>query len=277
MKAAGGTVSNEGLAGALGVSPDALRPSASPQLGTLSSLWDGLSPHLIASFFEVERSGNNWQPVPNGTVVKAPLIESSMEMTLGWQSPFEGAGADKGVPTLSAMLQSGALQPFVSDGGKASQTLGKFEGRTGITKLNSMQVFSGMPPVKIQVTALFRAWRDTLSEVETPANQLVRWALPQNLAPSGAVMALLEGIKQVASGKPLDDAAADVLLPSHSPCKIGMRYKGRILSPLVIESIGMPLNSPVDKNGRYVELAIPMTLCTLTALDRNDWDRATKG
>ena len=276
MKAVGGNVSNEGLAGALGVSPDALRPSASPQLGVLSSLWDGLSPHLIASFFEVERAGSDWQPVPNGTTVKAPLVESSMEMTLGWQSPFEGAGADKGVPTLSAMMQSGALQPYVSDGGKASQTLGKFEGRTGITKLNSIQVFSGMPPAKIQVVALFRAWRDALNEVESPVNQLMRWALPQYLAPTGPVMALLEGIKQIASGKPLDDAAADILLPSHAPCKIGMRYKGRILSPLVIESIGMPLNSPIDGSGRFVELAIPMTLCTLTALDRNDWDKATK-
>ena len=35
MKAVGGNVGNEGLAGALGVSPDALRPSASPQLGVL--------------------------------------------------------------------------------------------------------------------------------------------------------------------------------------------------------------------------------------------------
>jgi hypothetical protein len=50
-----------------------------------------------------------------------------------------------------------------------------------------------------------------------------------------------------------------------------MQYKGRTFSPLVIESIGMPLSSPVDASGRFVELAVPLTLCTLTALDRQDW------
>jgi len=50
-----------------------------------------------------------------------------------------------------------------------------------------------------------------------------------------------------------------------------MKYKGRTYSPLVIESIGMPMNSPVDSNGRYVEMIVPMTLCTLTAMDRKDW------
>jgi hypothetical protein len=33
----------------------------------------------------------------------------------------------------------------------------------------------------------------------------------------------------------------------------------------------MPLDSPIDRDGRFVELLVPMTLCTLTALDRQDW------
>lgn len=247
---------------------------------SLSSLWDGLSPHLIASFYEVERGGTDrqtWLPVQGGPSVKAPLTEANLELLLNWQSPFENAGADKGMPSLSAMLQSGALQPFVSDNGKASESLGKFEGRTGITKLNSTQVFSGMPPAKLQVTALFRAWRNALTEVEAPINQLMKWALPKELATEGPILSLIEGAKQVASGKPLDGAAAQALLPSLAPCKIAMKYKGRLISPLVIESIGQPWSSPVDKGGRFVEMVVPMTLCTLTALDRNDWHRVTAG
>lgn len=246
----------------------------------LTSKWDGLSKHLLATFYEVERGGSDkqhWVPVENGPLVKAALTDASMEMGLTWQSPFENAGADKGAPTLSAMLQSGALQPYVADGGNASKTLGKFEGRTGITKLNSTQVFSGMPPVKIQVTALFRAWDDPASEVEAPFEQLMQWALPKKLALDGAIMSMIEGIKQAASGKPLDEAAANALLPSHAPVKIAMHYKGRLFSPLVIESIGQPLNSPVSGSGKFVELAIPMTLCTLTALDRDDWTGAKQG
>lgn len=60
-------------------------------------------------------------------------------------------------------------------------------------------------------------------------------------------------------------------MPSMSPTSIAMRYKGRVYSPLVIESIGMPLSSPVNSDGDFVQLAVPMTLCTLTAIDRGDW------
>ena len=56
-----------------------------------------------------------------------------------------------------------------------------------------------------------------------------------------------------------------------------MTYKGRTYAPLVIESIGQPISSPVDSNGRYVELLVPMTLCSLTALDRADWKRMGGG
>lgn len=246
----------------------------------LSSLWDGLSPHLLASFWAVERAGSGsrvWTRVEKSPIVKAPLLESSLEMTMGWQSPFENAGADKGVPAISSMLQSGAIQPWVSGNGKASEIFAKFEGRTGITKLNSTQVFAGMPPLKIQVTALFRAWRDPASEVEAPANQLALWALPQELAQEGPILSLLQGIKKAMEGKPIDEAAAKAMLPSVAPTKIAMKYKGRTYSPLVIESIGMPINAPVDKSGRIVEMQIPMTLCSLTAIDRADWTRSGNG
>jgi hypothetical protein len=245
----------------------------------LTSLWDGLSPHLIATFYEVARIGDNgWGRVQGKTdsvVVMAPLTEANMEIALNWQSPFEQAGPESKAPTLLAMLQSGALQPIVDsvmgkpkEGGaqqKSNEFLSQFEGRTGITKLNSTQVFNGMPPVKIQVTALLRAWRDTAGEVEAPFNKLMEWALPIELSQDGSVLARAA---ETAKG---EMGYVEALMPSKSPTRIAMKYKGRIYSPLVIESIGMPMSSPVDKSGRYVELAVPMTLCTLTAIDRKDW------
>jgi len=241
--------------------------------GSLTSRWDGLSDHLIASFYEVEKSddGKSWRSLAEFGVVKAPLTEASMEIVLGWQSPFEGAGADRGMPALSAMLQSGALQPYANPDGKAGSFFGKFEGRTGITKLNSTQVFSGMQPVKIQVTALFRAWLKPGEEVEEPFAKLMEWALPVKLAPDGAIMSAFTAIKGSVTGTPLSEAAVNALLPSTTPVKIAMKYKGRTYSPLVIESIGFPMNSPIDSNGQYVELLVPMTLCSLTAIDRKDW------
>jgi hypothetical protein len=174
------------------------------------------------------------------------------------------------------MMQSGAIQAdFLDENGGVSKFLGKFEGRTGITKLNSTQVFNGMPPVKMQVKAIFRAWNDPVSEVEAPFSQLVSWALPVELAVSGPIGAVLDSIKEAIEGKPLDEAVAKAALPSVAPTKIAMVYKGRYYSPLVIESIGMPMDSGVDSNGNYVHMEVSMTLCTLTAIDRKDWARSS--
>jgi len=266
----------------------------------MGSLWDGLSPYLIASFYEVrkvekqDRDGNtkyDWVPVENGPSVRAPLTDSNLDVVLNWQSPFEQSGPESKAPTLIAMLQSGELLPFVdtltgrgadtpSGQDKASAQdktkgfLGQFEGRTGITKLNSTQVFTGMAPIKIQLTALFRAWRDTGEEVVKPFNQLMAWALPEQLSSDGSLLDRLVKLKDTSDRTA--ETYVNALLPSFVPKRIALWYKGRTFSPLVIESISEPMNSPVDRNGKYVELAVQMTLGTLTAWDKTDW-AATAG
>lgn len=251
----------------------------------LSSLWDGLSPHLIASFFQCDKDGLPLE----GPIVKAPLTEAELEMSLNWQSPFEQAGPESKAPALMAMLQSGALQPFAdiilgekkesqenssslmaAARRRADDFLNKSEGRTGITKLNSTQVFTGMPPVKIQVQALFRAWLNPQSEVEAPVNQLMEWALPEKLSNDGTILTRL-----VNSTKGERDAV-EALMPSVSPVMIGFAYKGRMFAPMVIESIGQPLSSPVDSSGKFVEMLVPMTISSLTAIDKEDWQNITK-
>lgn len=235
----------------------------------LSSEWMGLSRHLIAKFWRVVKDDQGvWKPADDLVEVRAPLTDANMEIALSWHSPFEDAGPDKGMPTISAMLQSGQIQPYLNalgvGDGKIANTAKEFEGRTGITKLNSTQVFAGMPPVKIQVTALFRAWLDPAKEVEEPVNQLMAWALPEELSADGVIVSIVKATKDKSS-------AIAALLPSAAPVMVAMLYKGRTYSPLVIESIGYPLNSPIDASGRFTELSIPMTLCTLTAFDRKDW------
>lgn len=141
-------------------------------------------------------------------VVRAPLIDANLEILLNWQSPFESAGPESRAPGAMAMLQSGALQPVLAsmdlfrskrDGPSGEEMAGmmdktdsflkQFEGRTGITKLNSTQVFSGMPPIKITCTALFRAWADAAKEVEAPFNRLMEWALPVQLSKDASILA----------------------------------------------------------------------------------------
>lgn len=130
----------------------------------------------------------------------------------------------------------------------------------------------GAPPeVRVRWDAYVAARIDgdaRATQVEAPFNKLMEWALPIELSKDGSVLARAA---ETAKG---DMGYVEALMPSKSPTRIAMKYKGRTFAPLVIESIGMPLSSPVDASGRYVELAVPMTLCTLTAIDRKDWGKA---
>ncbi|TVT62345.1 MAG: hypothetical protein FHK79_21955 [Pseudomonas sp.] len=254
--------------------------SANPS-NKISSLWDGLSPHLIASIFEVDHKG---YPI-NETVVRAvPTGDFTMEAGFNWQSPFENSGPESKAPALMSMIQSGALQPLLESGAKvvegafgkragdkirgATIAVGEARGRTGMTKLNSTQVFSGAPPIKFSAELLLRAWRDPEAEVEQPLEQLMAWALPKQLAPEGTMLS--GALDYIAGEKTILEAA----LPSESPTLLAIAYKGRVYGPLVIESITVPLHSNVDKLGRFVELLLPVVFSTLTAWDRADWKYA---
>lgn len=244
----------------------------------LTSDWGALSPHLLASFWECDRDGNKKKG--STTTVKAAITdESALELTLNWQSPFEQAGPETKAPTLFAMMQSGLTSQIFDSLGfdkdensnsKATRLLQQFEGRTGITQLNSVQVFNGMPPIKIPMTLLFRAWRDPVTEVEEPFNQLMEWALPIELAKDSTL--LTNAVEAIKGSKDWIEA----VLPSRAPTLLAFHYKGNTYAPMVIESITQPLTAPIDKNGRYVELAVPVTLASLAAIDRKYWQSLQK-
>lgn len=248
-------------------------------MAILSSAWDGLNPHLLAWFFECDKAGS----ATGDTMVAAPLTESNLDMTLNWQSPFEQSGPESMKPSMFAMVQSGEIdgildqaKPLVTKtlgdkyGGyvdSAKSAAKSVEGRTPLTKLNSIQTFASMPPIKIQATCLFRAWQDAVSEVESPVDQLIAWALPVQLAADGAIANNLKAINEGGSAQ----AFADANLPSISPVMVGMTYKNRTYAPLVIETVGFPIASSITRDGRYTEMLIPLTLCSLSAWDRADW------
>lgn len=246
----------------------------------LWSDWTGLSPHLIASFYPVERisdgqRGERWARDPTEPEVRAPITDGRLEATQNWHSPFENMDLGQQFSSISALLQTGAaaqtmmlVQDFVDKLGIApltaatqwatSKTKG-FEGRSSITKLNSRQVFMGMPPAKLTLTAHFRALKDARVEVEDPLNQLMRWALPQELAPDGPLQQFLR-------------TGDFSLFPSRIPRIIGMSYANMQLLPLVIEFIPYPMTGPRDRNGAMLSAAVEMQLSTLTAIDTNDWN-----
>jgi hypothetical protein len=260
-------------------------PPAGASGNVLQSDWTGLSPHLIARFYPVMRTdpGNGkpstWVRVPDSVEVRAPITEASIEGTFNWTSPFENTGADQSFSAISAMLQTGALAPIL---GFISQSLADvpggsylqpsvesvrnaakgLEGKSSVTKLNSTQVFNGAPPMKVSLTVHFRALKDARAEVERPLNQLMSWAVPQELAADGPVLTLAR----------LGDPS---LYPSKIPQIIGMQYADMQLLPLVIESAPYPLGGPRDKNGTLLSAQSALQLSTLSALDARDWAAAT--
>ncbi|MDQ7982236.1 hypothetical protein QYH69_33985 [Paraburkholderia sp. SARCC-3016] len=212
----------------------------------------------------------------------APISDGHREMTLNWQSPFEATSPDTKAPALAAMLQSGALATVLSDLTSAAtgtkptaaqnnqppstvqDALASLKGRTGITKLNSTQIFTGMAPIRFTFNIHFRAIADSYTEVELPVNQLNYWAVPKKLSKDSIV-------KRVTSADQTAGGYIKALLPSLAPTMIAFQYKTYTYAPLVIESIGDPITAPISQSGYHTEKIIPITLCTLTALDRDDF------
>ncbi len=243
---------------------------STPALGNNS--FTGLNPLLLGRFYPLTRDENaNWIADLTEPEVTAPLTQASMEIAQNWQSPFEGAGIESSFPALAQMSQSGMFAGVLHAigenlQGQAREAVGalrnqaeKLVGRSGVTKLNSTQVWSGAQPLKIQITALFKAYRDPKAEVEMPIRQLQEWAAPQELAKDGVAAEFIREKKLL------------TLMPSLVPKCIGFIYKNRIFSPMVIESISDPLDAPIDSNGNRIHASIQLTLCSLTAVDRKDW------
>lgn len=246
------------------------------QTGTspaLSSDWTGLSGHLIASFFAVKRRTSDdkntirWERDMSQPEVLAPLSDGNIETTLNWHSPFENVGPDQKFSSLSALLQSGgfnsaleALQKLLPSNevlASNAKRIADFEGRSSLTKLNSTQTFTGMPPIKISLTAHFRAFKNSQVEVRAPMDQLMSWALPKKIAEDGPVASALN--------------LSNGIFTSYVPQIIGLKYGDMLWAPLVIESMPYPLTGPRDASGTITHASITMQIATLTALDKDDY------
>jgi hypothetical protein len=240
--------------------------------------WGGLSEYLFAQIVPCDARGNIKK---DGEQVMKPILAPATDVqfdsTLNWQSPFEQTGPENKAPTIMALLQTGqiatvanALQTALPDGavgdfakdlaGKAERWARSLEGRTGITKLNSRQVFSGMPPVRVTMTLHFRAVTNADIEVVEPYEKLLQWAWPQKLAENGIISEVITS----------DDSLIYAMFPSEAPSMISFKFGNNRFPPMVIESVSNPLDGPMDSSGRPLYRAVQIVVATLTALDKND-------
>lgn len=270
-----------GFFGSKGVKP----PTIS---GGDASQWGQINPKLLANIYLMA----DGVTADQSDVIVAPITDANLDFQLNWQSSFEGAGAESKAPALMALIQSGqigiitqSLQAVLpegdANGGAADQLVAgasgqlaqiaqktkdfakSLEGRTGITKLNSRQVFSGMPPISITFTLHLRAFKDAVSEVLDPYQKLLEWSLPVQLAQDG----IIANTAAAAGG---DGSLINALFPSKAPNFVGFRFAGNRYEPMVIESVSHPLDGQLDKNGVPLYRAVQIKLSTLTALDRAD-------
>lgn len=243
--------------------------------------WGNLSRHLIARIYACDADG---VALPTEILgVTGPATDVNFESTLNWQSPFESTGPEAKAPALMAMLQSGSLVPVInaiqavnpiendtingalnSAANKAKQVAKDLEGRTGITKLNSRQVFTGMPPIKISLTLHFRAVSDAQAEVVDPYQRLLEFSMPQGLAADGVLTEV------IASTGSENSSLLKAMFPSIAPLMVGFTYGNNRYPAMVIESISNPLDGPMTSDGKPQQRSVQIMLATLTALDRAD-------
>jgi hypothetical protein len=196
-----------------------------------------------------------------------------MDNTATFTSPFENTGVDQRYSAFSALVQAGVagelagiLNQFIKQLSNDTvningleETARSVEGKSGVTKLNSVQVFTGQAPGKITVTAHFSAHHAPYAEVQAPINQLIKWTLSKKLADEGMIIA---AAKQKLSS----------LYPSDMPQIIAMQYAGMVFSPLVIEAAPYQFTGPRDSDGRMLGASVQLTMGTLSAIDAGDWD-----
>jgi len=246
----------------------------------LKSKWGGLNRALLASIYPVTAQG---EPQA-GPEVQAPPSDGNIELSANWQSPFENTGAESKIPAIAGMLQTGTLQSYAetllgkgSDDGyraRLSQEVTDFsreaQGRSGMTKLNSTQVFTGAGPVKIPLTLHFRAFDDPASEVQAPIDQLAQWTLARQLAANGS---LVQAIQNFSQGQ----GFLKSLLPSLAPQMVAFRFAGYTFAPMVLETMNFPLNVPRASKGEPLNVTVQIVLSSLSAMDAGDWSRALQG
>lgn len=249
--------------------------------GSEGSDWGNLSKHLIARIYACDADGIALPSEPLG--VSGAATDVNFEASLNWQSPFESTGPEAKAPALMAMLQSGALVPVINAiqavnpikndtvngvlndaANKAKQIAKDLEGRTGITKLNSRQVFSGMPPIKVTLTMHFRALFDAQTEVVEPYQRLLEFSMPQGLAADGVLTEVI-----AATGSE-NSSLLKAMFPSIAPLMVGFVYGNNRYPAMVVETISNPLDGPMGSDGKPIYRAVQLTLATLTALDRAD-------
>ena len=186
-----------------------------------------------------------------------------------YSTPFENSNPEHRLPTLMGQIQSGewlntldtvmSAIPFI---GKLSdeqrKQLSTLTGRSNLTKVNSVQVFTSTSSINMPLTLLFETWQDAKTEVEDQVKLLEQWALPVSLSDKSIVANLSQSF------------SLESIFPSIVPPYVALYYGGKRYAPLLIQSVAAPLVAPMDSDANRLVLQVQATFISRAALDKED-------
>lgn len=199
-------------------------------------------------------------------------IDADLSIESQYNSPFENSNPESRLPVLMGMLQAGdwvntvdklfggLVNAMGADATGLSEDvknkMNQLEGRTNFTKINSTQIYVSSSSVRVNVVLFFEAWVSALHEVEHQIATLQQWSLPARLA-NGFIDNMM------------DDPSIESLFPSEVPPFVSFTFGKKRYSPLLLESVGVPLVMPMDDDGNRLVVELNLTL-----VSRQAWDKA---
>lgn len=225
-----------------------------------SSPFDANPDQRLPTLMGMIQSGEFVSAVGN---VAANLADTKVGIAV--RSTVESAGNVLNTVTGGA---SGSVFGAIGDSFSGSgDALKKLEGKTNLTKINSVQIFTNTKPIELSVTLYFRAWRDAKKEVEEPCSMLERWALPVSLSQQSIAESLSAS---AASTAPKGESILGGLFPSVVPPFVALQYAGKTFLPFTIRSVSRPLVTERDSNMNALAAVVTCQLSSRTAWDAND-------
>jgi len=196
---------------------------------------------------------------PNDEVmVRGLIVSKDVSQSNNYANKFEGTDADSKSPTIAGILQSGVWSNEL-------ELLKRLEGKTLMTKAQTIQIFTGLDPLDLNLEIEFIALRDTDLEVEKPIQQLEYWKAP--LLKDNSFQTAKEVFDKVMSGSGDYDSVFGEI-----PNEVNISFmEKRYNTTFIIESISINEDKIMrHRDGGRIRQKVSLGLKSKTGITKND-------
>ena len=192
--------------------------------------------------------------------VRGLILNKNKSQNNNYANKFEGTDADSKSPTIAGILQSGVWSNEING-------LKELEGKTLITKAQTVQIFTGIEPISLDLEIEFIAQRDTFLEVENAIKQLEHWASPR--LKNNSFETLKQTYDKIIKGTLVADYK-EILGDIPNEVNVSFMQK-RYNTTFIIESISESEEKiMLHKSGGRIRQKISLSLKSRTGITKND-------